>query len=422
MTSASSPWKFLAAESGFRRLWMATAISELGSIVSRVAFLLLVHERAVQRGDSAPESATALMLVAETIAMVLFGPIAGALVDRFDRRTLLVVTNLIQFVLVGSVPFAARLDATWPIYALAMAISGLSTIFPPARQSAIPDLVGLERAPTANAISSSTTSFVIVLGAAVTAVVLEAADKDACFWFDSASFVLAAVAISGLVLPRHSRSGHGVRAFFREIAGGLAYVRRTPPIAYVVLCYFVSFLFIGLWLPIMPEYLRRHVGVDPDVWLPRSYLAFGIGGILGGMIGPWIGRNVRVGRSIVLMFFLEPLMMSLYGFPVSATTMLVLSFGWGLLAFAYFVQEHTVLQQDVPPELRGRVFGMLPPLQALGTLTAAALVLWEAGRIAPGNVMFLAGFGYFVASAAFLFVFRGGLVLWRRPNLTSTAH
>lgn len=420
MTNSSSPLRFLAAEPGFRRLWIATAISELGSIVSRVAFLLLVHERAVQRGDSAPESATALMLVAETIAMVLFGPIAGALVDRFDRRTLLVVTNLIQFVLVGSVPFAARLDATWPIYALAMAISGLSTIFPPARQSAIPDLVGLERAPTANAISSSTTSFVIVLGAAVTAVVLEAADKDACFWFDSASFLLAAIAISGLVLPRHS-GGDGVRAFFREIAGGLAYVRRTPPIAYVVLCYFVSFLFIGLWLPIMPEYLRRHVGVDPDVWLPRSYLAFGIGGILGGMIGPWIGRNVRVGRSIVLMFFLEPLMMAVYGFPVSATTMLALSFVWGLIAFAYFVQEHTVLQQDVPPELRGRVFGMLPPLQALGTLTAAALVLWEAGRIEPGNVMFLAGIGYFAASALFLFAFRGGLMLWRRPNLGSAS-
>ncbi len=419
MTGASSPLRFLAAEPGFRRLWMATAISELGSVVSRLAFLLLVHERAVQRQDAAPESATALMLVAETIAIVLCGPFAGALVDRTDRRKLLVVANCVQFLLVASVPFAARLEATWPIYLLAMAISGISTVFPPSRQSAIPDLVGVERVPMANSISSSTSSFVIVLGAAVAALVIATTNKDVCFWFDSASFLVAALVVTGLVLPRYSGDRHGLRSFFREIAGGLAYVRRTPPIAYVVLCYFVSFLFIGLWLPIMPEYLRRHIGVDADLWLPRVYLCFGIGGIVGGALGPWIGRRVRIGRAVVLMFILEPLLMAAHGFPLAVPTLLVLTFAWGMLAFAYFVQEDSVLQQDVPPALRGRVFGMLPPLQALGTLAASSIVLWEAGRVAPGDIMFLAGAGYLVASVAFLLLFRGGYALWRRPNLVA---
>jgi MFS family permease len=421
MTSSTSPWRFLAAERGFRRLWIATAISELGSIVSRVAFLLLVHDRAVRSGDVAPESATALMLIAETIAMVVCGPLAGALVDRSDRRRLLVVANFVQCALVASVPLVARLDATWPIYAFAMAISGLSTLFPPARQSAIPDLVGLERAPIANSISSSTTSFVIVLGAAAASVVLTAFDKDACFWFDAVTFVVAALVVSGLVLPRYGGDQHGVRAFFREIAGGIAYVRRTPTIAYVVACYFVAFLFIGLWLPIMPEYIRRHVGADADVWLPRTYFSFGVGGILGGALGPWIGRRLRVGRAVVSTFFVEPLVMAAYGLQHTTWSMMALTFGWGAMSFAYFVQEHTVLQQDAPPELRGRVFGMLPPLQALGTLAAATIVLWEAGRIAPGDLMFVSGGGYLVATIAFLLLFRGGRVLWRRPNLVSDA-
>jgi len=292
MTPTSSPWRFLVDEPGFRRLWIATAISELGSIVARVAFLLLIHQRAVQSGG-APESATALMLIAETLAMVVCGPLAGALVDRVDRRKLLVVANLLQAALAASVPFAARADVTWPLYALAMAISGVSTVFPPSRQSAIPDLVGLERAPTANSISSSTTSFVIVVGAAVAALVLESFDKDACFWLNAISFLVAAAVIARLALPSYSGEQHGIRAFFGGITAGLAYVRRAPPIAYVVLCYFVSFVFIGLWLPIMPEYLRRHLGVDAELWLPRSYLTFGIGGIIGGLIGPWIGRRFR---------------------------------------------------------------------------------------------------------------------------------
>ncbi len=418
MSTNSSPWRFLAEEPGFRRLWIATAVSELGSVVARVAFLLLVNQRAYEQGG-APESAAALMLIAETLAMVVCGPLAGGMVDRFDRRRLLVVANVVQAVLAVSVPFVARLDATWPIYAIAMAISAVSTVFPPARQSAIPDLVGLERAPIANSISSSTTSFVIVVGAALAAVLLGAFDRDACFFTTTVAFIAAALVVRRIALPRHLSGGHGLRALFRDIQVGFAHVRSAPPIAYVVLCYFVSFLFIGLWLPIMPEYLRRHIGVDPDVWLPRSYLTFGLGGIVGGFIGPWIGRRVRVGRAVVLTFFLEPFVMAAYGLPWTPWAMLGLSFAWGLLAFAYFVQEHTVLQQDVPPELRGRVFGMLPPLQALGTLAASAIVWWEAGRIPPGEVMLYAGVGYFVATVAFLVMFRGGIALWRRPNLAS---
>ncbi|MBL8860986.1 MAG: MFS transporter [Planctomycetes bacterium] len=416
MSASTSPLAFLREEAGYRRLWVATATSELGSIVARVAFLLLVNERALRAGG-APESAAALMLMAETLAMVVFGPVAGGLVDRFDRRRLLIGSNCLQAALAASVPFVARLETQWPIYALAMAISAVSTVFPPARQSAIPDLVGLERAPIANSISSSTTSFVIVVGAAAAAVLLGAFDKDACFFTTTVAFLLAALAIAGLALPRHLADEHGLRALLRDIEAGFAHVRRAPPIAYVVLCYFVSFLFIGLWLPIMPEYLRRHVGVDPDVWLPRTYLAFGIGGIAGGLLGPWIGRRLRVGRAVVLTFFLEPVLMATYGLPWSVWPLMSLSFAWGLLAFAYFVQEHTVLQQDVPAGLRGRVFGMLPPLQALGTLVASALVWWEAGRIPPGHVMLYAGVGYMAASATFLLLFRGGRQLWRRPNL-----
>jgi len=122
MSASPLPWRFLAEEPGFRRLWIATAISELGSVVARVAFLLLVNQRAFEQGG-APESAAALMLIAETLAMVVCGPFAGGMVDRFDRGRLLVGANIVQAVLAVSVPFVARLDATWPIYAIAMAIA-----------------------------------------------------------------------------------------------------------------------------------------------------------------------------------------------------------------------------------------------------------------------------------------------------------
>jgi hypothetical protein len=297
-----------------------------------------------------------------------------------------------------------------------MAVSAISTVFPPARQSAIPDLVGVARAPVANAISSSTHSFVIVLGAGVAAVVLAQFDKDRCFWLAAAGFLVAAAVVARVALPRWSGARHGVAELLGEVLEGLRYVRSNSSVAYVVACYFVSFVFIGVWFPIVPEYLRREIGVDPEVWMPRLWFAFGIGGIAGGAAGAWIGRRVRFGRALVLTFFVEPFVIGAYGFPVSPWLTMVLSFSWGALAFAYFVQEHTVLQQDVPPALRGRVFGMLPPLQALGALVAAAAIYAEAGRVAPRHVMLLGGAGYLLASLAFLAAFAGGRAVWRREN------
>jgi MFS family permease len=408
-------WRFLLEERGFRRLWLSTALSELAATVARVAFILLIHERAVARGGAA-ETANALMLIAETAPMAAFGPIAGALVDRCDRRALLVLANLLQMALVGCVPFAAVLAPDWPLYLLAMAISTISTVFPPARQSSIPDLVGLARAPAANAISSSTTSFVFILGAGAAGLLLAQQPKDVCFWVAAASFLLSAAVVLPLALPRWAGERHGVRQLLGEVVAGVAYVRGRPQVGFIVACYLMAFVFIGVWFPLVPEYLRREIGVSADVWMPRTWLAFGLGGIAGGALGPWIGRTVGMGRALVLTFFVEPFLIATFYLAQGPWAVMVLSFLWGVLAFAYFVQEHTILQQDVAPELRGRVFGLLPPLQALGTLAANGVVLAEGGRIAPRTMMLLSGATYLVASGATLLALRGGRELMRRPN------
>lgn len=411
----SSQLRFLREQPAYRRLWIATATSELASVVARVSFILLIHERAVARGGAA-ETANALMLIAETLPMALFGPLAGALVDRIDRRKLLVAANAIQMLLVASVPFAAHATSDAPLYVLAMLISAVSTVFPPARQSAIPDLVGLERASTANSISSSTTSFVFILGAGLAGALLERFPKDASFWTGASAFLVAALLVSRLALPRHAGEKHGVVQFLREVLDGARYVRTNTQIGFIVLCYLLAFVFIGIWFPLVPEYLRREIGVDADTWMPRTWLAFGAGGIVGGALGPWIGAKLGMGRALVLTFFVEPFLIAGYFLAHDVWTVMVLSFAWGALAFAYFVQEHTILQQDVPAHLRGRVFGLLPPLQALGTLVANGLVLLEAGRISPRTMMLLSGASYLVASTATLVALSGGRSLWRRPN------
>lgn len=417
MSERGAPWRFLAEFPGFRRLWTATALSELGSAVTRIAFVLLVHQRAVERGGTAPETANALMLILETLPMVLLGPVAGALVDRWDRRRLVVACNLIVAALLAIVPFVSRLDATWPLYAIAMCVAAISTVFPPARQSAIPDLVGIERAGTANSISASTTSFLFIAGAGLAGLLIDRFGKDACFWFTSASFVFAAAWLLPLRLPRHvHESAHTLRGFVNEVFEGLRFVRTSPTLTYVTACFFMAFVFIGIWFPMVPEYLRRDLGVDADTWMPRSWMAFGLGGIVGGFVGASIGRAFGMGRTIVLIYFVEPFQVAAYYLVDSAPVMIALSFTWGVIAFAYFVQEQTVMHEDVPAALRGRVFGLLPPLQALGTLLANGIVMLENGALAPRTMMLIAGACYLATSIVFTFALGGARDLWRRPR------
>lgn len=425
MNEGVSFWRFLAEERGYRRLWLSTALSELASVVVKVTFLLLVHERAVARGGVA-ESANALMFVAQMIPMIAFGPIAGALVDRLDRRALLVGADLVQMALAACVPLAMQSSADWPLYALAMSISAVSTLFPPTRQSSIPDLVGLDRAAAANAISSSTTSFVFILGAGTAGALLGEHSKTACFLAAGAAFLGAAFAAVGLRLPRHGTERHGTERhgaleLLREAAQGVGHVRRRPGLLFIVLLYVLSFVFIGIPFPLMPEFVRGGLGADADTWIPRAWLAFGVGGIVGGALGPWLGRRFRMGRTLVATFFVEPLLIAGVFLAESPWTVVALWFAWGVLAFAYFVQEHTIIQEEVEPGMRGRVFGLLPPLQALGTLIANALVLLEAGRIAPRTMFLLAGVTYFLVSTAALLLLPGGRELWRRPNRAPAA-
>ena len=153
--------KDLLTDPSFSRLWRAMLVSSLGDWVGFVAVASLVTRLGSER--LAPLAVAGVML-ARLLPSVLFGPFAGVLADRFDRRKLMVSADVARGVMYASMPF---LPSLWLIFLLSFFIESLSLLWTPAKDASIPNLVPRRQLSNANSVSLITTYGTLPLGAAI---------------------------------------------------------------------------------------------------------------------------------------------------------------------------------------------------------------------------------------------------------------
>ena len=396
----------------YRRLWIATSISELGSNVGRMAFILLVHQLARESGED-PEHDVALIVLLETIPMLLLGPVAGALVDRLDRRGLLVACDLLSVVLMLAIPWLALLSSRAPLFAVAAVFSAIGTVFHPARQSALPDLVQPQDLPEANGISTTTSSVNLIAGMALAGVLIELLGKVGTFVLTSVGFGVSAFLMMGLVLPPREDLARRVSDFLREALRGVAFLVSRPVLVYLTLVYFLTYGFVGAWITLLPSFTEEFLAVDPDRGAPLLIATFGLGGVLGGVFGPRLGG--RLGRGRVVLGALLSIGLGMTAFALSPYLLLSLALvvAGGALMFSVLVPDANIVHETVPPDFHGRVFAARYPMQALGYLVATSSILLLASSYRPQELMLGASLVFAGAVVATTLLLPGARALYR---------
>src|SRR3989442_5456523 len=157
----SASLKELLVDPSFSRLWRAMLVSSLGDGVGFVAVASLVAHLGGQRLGAL---AVAGVMMARLLPSVLFGPFAGVLADRFDRRRLMVGADIARGVMYASMPF---LPGLWAIFGLSFFIECLSLLWTPAKDASLPNLVPRRQLSNANAVGLITTYGTLPLGAIV---------------------------------------------------------------------------------------------------------------------------------------------------------------------------------------------------------------------------------------------------------------
>ena len=161
-------WPLLRHNPEFTRLWIGQLVSNLGDWFNTVAVLALVYDL-TQSGLS-----TGLIIIASTLPAFLLTPYAGMVVDRFDRRKIMMVADLSRGVLALGMLLVRTSSEIWLLYLFSALLIAFASFFGPALNAAIPNLVSSDELISANALSSATWGLMLAVGAAVGGVVIAA--------------------------------------------------------------------------------------------------------------------------------------------------------------------------------------------------------------------------------------------------------
>jgi len=351
MSNRSAVVRLLKTNASFRRLWAAQLVSLGGDWFNTVALLGLTLEL------TGSALASGLVLAASILPGFLIAPIAGPMADRFNRRTLMIGSDVIRVFLALGMLLVDSRATVWIGIACLTGISTFGAIFYPASGASLPNLVSDDELAAANTLMSASWGTMLAIGAALGGWVATYLGRDTAFIINAASFVLSALLIVRIRgnFTASGTSRHGSKTGFRE---GIAYARSDPRI--LALLATKGGFGLGVGVVALLPILATDVFKAGDQGIGLLFAARG----LGALFGPFVAVKL-VGTSNRRLLSALGWAMGLYGFAyliVSTSPALGLAAGLAVIAHlgggAQWVLSSYGLQRLAPDYVRGRILSM----------------------------------------------------------------
>jgi MFS family permease len=364
----------------FRYLWLGQIVSQMGDWFAVIAAYALLLDL------TGSATAVAWMIIVQFLPMALIGPGAGVIVDRFNRRRLMIVADVARGVSVLGLLLVNEPGDVWIAYvAMAAKVSG-TAFFEPARTSAIPAITSRSELLVANALSSATWAAMLAVGAAIGGVVTATAGREAAFILNSAAFFLSAALIAQTRFAADPPVAVRARSFasstgLTDLAEAFGYVRSRTPVAALILVK-AGWGIAGGVLLLLTIFGERVVPVagSAAVGIGILYAARGVGAGLGPILArALLGEAPRTLRKLIgPSFFAVAFFHLALAVSPGITTASLAVVGAAMGGSVLWVFSTVLLQIEVPDRFRGRVFAAELALMTLSAsissyLTAYAL-------------------------------------------------
>jgi MFS family permease len=360
------------------RLWFGQGASFVGDAVSTLALVVLV----VQIAGSA--SAVGGALVARLLP-TLASPLAGVFADRLDRRVVLVTSDLARAALALGMVFAEDLAT---VYVLAFLMGLGRTFFNPTIRAAFPGVVGGGDLARANGLLSATFSISITAGPALGGVLVATVGVNAAFLLDSATYLVSAISLSRISLPRPERDD--ATGFGQDLQEGLGYLAGARVPLAIVVGTFLVILTINTTIP-AEVFLAKETFDAGNVGYGLLVSLWGGGTVLGSVLMVVLGDRV----NLILLYFLSIFCGALALVGTGLSPVFALAVG-ALMVEGTFtgidnVATDTILQKRVPDAVLGRVFAIRFLSYSGGEVIAYLAGGFIVDAVGPRSTYLLAG-------------------------------
>jgi MFS family permease len=354
----------------FRYLWLGQIISLLGDWFNLIAAAALVGT--LTRSGFAVGG----LFIVRMLAPFLISPLAGVVADRYDRKYVLIASDLARGAIVLLFLTVRRPEHVWLLYVFTGLQLGTGAFFFASRNAILPEIVSKQALGTANALTSATWSVMLAVGAALGGIAAGTIGIYPAFILDAFTFLLSAVCIARVRSHPRSGGGKSLRDAYNEYREGLSYLRRHTDTTVLALHKTAIGLYSGGLDVLLVAVCRDVFPLGRDGSLTLG-LVFGIAGV-GSGLGPILARRLTGDVPRLLRLAILP------GYALGTVGLLVMApldhFG-GLLAGAFlrsfgggivWVFSTQLLLQTVPDRVRGRVFSSEFALFTLGAAAGAA--------------------------------------------------
>jgi len=379
-----------------RLLWIAQVVSIFGDFLALFSVLSDVSFRL----KATPAQVT-LISVTFLIPFALLGPVAGVFVDRWDAKRTMIASDLIRAALALGLAFASGLNQ---IYAILFALSAVSTFFIPAQTIAIRSVTPREGLMAANALMQQALQVVRIISPTIAGAMVSWVGAKPAYYFDGASFIFSASMIAAIAIKRAaaatnssspSESGK-LKSILNDLMAGARFIFTHAAISFVMLAMAAGMFALSCFAPLIAIYVRD--------MLKSTGFQFGV-------ISSMIGVGMIFATQFITRFAKNRsksllVVAGLFGMGVAVMVMVSIghvavaavgAFGIGFGAIFIVVPTQTLMQQETPIELVGRVsssfMSVLSVSQLLGLIISGSLTQ----RMGIRNLFF--------ASAAMLVLF-----------------
>lgn len=418
---------YQAPPRGFRTfviVWLTQSLSMVGSVLAFFSLTIWITQVLYPLPEQKPELGLALsaMGLAFGLPQVLMAPLAGAFVDRHDRRKTMLVADLLMAAITGLITLLVATSSLtlWTLVPLTTALSAVNAFHLAAFDSSYIMLVEDRLLLRANGMMQTSWSFAGLVGPMLAAAIIAVpalareglpgplgallgrfSDGTAlATGLDSVTFALSALVLAFLHIPSPQRrdltpSGAPANSLWADVRVGAVFITRRPSLLWLLATFTVAnfaLATLGVLMPMIVKFnleaSRAALGLSLEKGMATLGSLAGVGGMVGGLvISTWGGLKARRVLGVLLPMILSGAAQMLYGFSPAFYLTAAMAFLIQFMMPVMNAHSQAIWQAQTPREMQGRVFSLRRLIAWVSNPVATMLAGLLGGYLNPGHVV-----------------------------------